>query len=166
MKVGFSKAKAWYKVISAVIAFSEKRKYSHAYFRYTCPISEIEMVSQASKGFVNEITYANFLLENVVIEEIDLKLSAEETTKILKWCKSKQGNKYAGDQIFSISSLKIFNKSLNVNNGDIKMICSEYVIRGIQQVKIYFGRDVINIDEVTPSNLNTLLKDLNLEGKS
>ena len=158
MIVGFSKAKAWYKVMSDLIAFSEKRKYSHAYFKYTCPISGIEMVSQASKGFVNEITYVNFLRENVVIEEITLDLNLDETLNILKWCKSLQGNTYGMDQILSITIKKILGKSLKVNNGDKKLICSEYIIRGIQQAKIYFGRDVINLDEVTPSDLNKIIK--------
>ena len=61
MVVGFSKARNKYKIFSTLISLVEKRPYSHAYFKYTCPISNILMVSQASHGFVNEIAYNIFL---------------------------------------------------------------------------------------------------------
>lgn len=164
MIIGFSKAKSKFKIFSTLIQLVEKRPYSHAYFKYTCPISNIVMVSQASHGLVNEVSYAIFLQENIPVEEIDINLDKKDALGILLYCKTKQGTKYGFDQILNSLIKKITKKSTNHNNQEKRMICSEYVIRGIQQVRIYFGRDVLNLDEVTPSDLNKLLKDWKANG--
>ena len=160
ISVEFSKAKAWYKIASDVIATTEKRPYSHAYLKYECPITGILMVSQASKGSVNEITYENFLKENIVIEEIKLCLTEDQILKILKKAKSKQGDPYANDQLLNIAFKKIFRHSLNKTNGEKAVICSEHVVRCLQEVDMYFARDC-NIDEITPSDLFKSLKETN-----
>lgn len=164
MIIGFSRAKGRFKIFSRLISLIEKRPYSHAYFKYTCPATGILMVSQASKGLVNEMSYEIFLQNNIPVEEIDINLDKSDALGILRWCKTKQGTDYGTDQILTNLYKKIFKKSIGLDNKEKRMICSEYIIRGIQQVRIYFGRDIVNLDEVTPSNLNKILKDWKANG--
>jgi hypothetical protein len=161
--VGFSRSKKWYKIGSRIIAFALRRPYSHAYFRYKDPVTNLQMVSQASHGFINEITYHNFLKENVVVEEISYALNEQQFAELLNWCKSKQGNKYATDLIISIFIKKLIKKSLGISDGEEKFICSEYVIRGL--LRVFRTLDVKDyvLDELDPSDLNTILK-RNLRG--
>lgn len=154
--VGFSRAKEWYKIGSVIIKEAEKRDYSHAYLKYTCPITGEIMVAQASHGYVNEVNYKEFLKHNVVVEEIDFKTDDKQFISIMKFIKERQGIKYSTLQVLAISVKKLFHIKLDYNNGDNQYICSEFIIKALQILNPLLGKDW-DLDYVTPSDLKKIL---------
>jgi len=65
--IGFSRSRSPWKIGSRLIQISEKRPFSHAYFRYTCPISGKQIVNQASHGYINEVEYEIFKEDNICL---------------------------------------------------------------------------------------------------
>lgn len=156
--VGFSRTKHKYKIGSAIISESEKRKYSHTYFVYKCLTTEMLMVSHAANGMVHELTYENFLKHNIPMEEINIHLTEEEYVSFIKWCKNQLGTKYSILQIILLAIKKLSKLELPVNNGLSQVICSEYCIRGLNVAltsNLGLGR---NLDYITPSDINTIIK--------
>lgn len=158
--LGFSKSKSIWKVGSQVIRATEKRDFSHAYIRYKCILTGIDIVAQASHGYVNEMNYEIFQEHNVVVEEYELECNEQQYIDVIKFIRVNLGKDYSKLQIILIAIKKLLHFEVNVQNKDKEFICSEFAARICQITGI---RMPSHLDYYTPSDLNTLIKDINLK---
>lgn len=159
MIIGFSRANSCWAFGSQTIRISEKREFSHAYIRYMDPTTGIQIVAQASHGFVNEMNYDIFKKHNIICEEYELVCNPEQFVDVLKFIKTHLGVKYSKSQIILLAIKKIIKFEINEYNKDKEFICSEFAARVCQIAKITVPT---YLDYFTPSDLNTLIKDIKL----
>lgn len=157
--IGFSRSNNCLAIGSQAIRISEKRNFSHAYIRYIDPTTQVQIVAQASHGFVNEMNYDIFKEHNIVCEEYELICNENEFVNVLTFIKTHLGTKYSKMQILLIAIKKIVKFEINKYNKDKEFICSEFAARVCQIAKV---RVPSYLDYFTPSDLNTLIKDINL----
>lgn len=157
--LGFSRSKSPWKVGSKVIQLTEKRDFSHSYIRYIDCLTEIDIVAQASHGYVNEMNFDIFKEHNIVVEEYLVMCTEEQYLDMIKFIRVNLGRDYSSLQIFFISVKKVLRFEVNVYNKDKQFICSEFAARicGICGVTV-----PTYLDYFTPSDLNTLAKDVKL----
>ena len=153
--VGFSRARSPWKVGSKIISASEKRKYSHVYIRYKDSVTGVELVCQASHGYVNEVSFEIFQEDNIIVEEYDLETTSEQTLEILTYLKKNLGKPYSILQLIFIAIKKLFKVNLKLRDGDKSFICSELGAKVCKFKKIPMNDD---LDLKTPSDLNMVLK--------
>lgn len=158
--IGFSRARSIWKVGSTIIAASEKRDYSHVYIRYTDIVTGVELVCQASHGYVNEVSWEIFKEDNIIVEEYDLQTTAAQTHEILTYLKQNLGKPYSKLQLVVIAIKKLFRISLKLRDGDKTFICSELGAKVCKFKNIIINDD---LDLETPSDLNFVLKAHNIK---
>lgn len=154
--VGFSRAKDSFKFGSTIIRLVEKQPFSHAYIRYECPITQVMLVAQASHGLVNQCNFDIFLLDNVIVEEYEIECNQSQFIDMLKFIHLNLGKPYSTTQIILIGIKKLFHIEIDIKNQDTKYICSEWAYRICEMFGILY---VGNLDYMTPSDLNKLVKD-------
>lgn len=157
--VGFSRAKSPWKIGSKVIQIAEKRDFSHAYIIFTCQITGYQLVAQASHGSVNLMNYDIFCEHNDVCEEYLLECNEEQYLEIIKFIFVNLGKDYSTMQIMFISLKKLLHFEVPKYNKDKEYICSEFAARVCEIKGI---RMPTHLDYFTPSDLNTLIKDIKL----
>jgi hypothetical protein len=151
--IGFSRSMSPYRIGSKLIQIAENRPFSHAYFRYTCPMSGKEIVNQASHGYINEMEYEIFKEDNIVVEEYQLDCSDQEYKDLLTFLRSNLGRKYSQKQIFVIGVMKVLGIKKNIYvDGDQMDICSEWVAKGAKLIS-YITQLPAILDTYTPSDL-------------
>lgn len=152
--IGFSKAKSSLKFGSLVIQEIEKRHFSHAYVRYTDEMTGVEIVAQASHGFVHEVNYEIFKEHNDIAEEYQLYCNSVEYNRIIKFIKTNLGEKYSNLQLFMIAVKKIFKVELPIRFSKNQYICSEFAafVCKIAQTEI-----PQNLNYITPSDLREII---------
>jgi len=155
--IGFSRAKSPWKIGSLFIREVEKRNFSHAYIKMDILSTGIPMVAQASHGTVNVINYEIFKKDSIVVEEYIINCSDKDYSEILTFISNNAGKPYGVFQLVLIGVKKLFHIELDIRNRDSKYICSELAARiaGIAGVNV-----PELLDYTTPSDLNTLLKEL------
>lgn len=152
--VGFSRSRSPWKIGSRIIASVESRNFSHAFIQYNCLLTNTAIVSQASHGFVNEMTLEIFELHNIITHKYTINCEDSEFIDMLKFIRSNLGIPYSMMQIVFIGLRKLFGISTNVNNRDKAFICSEWAARICSILKITVPD---NLDTFSPSDLNELL---------
>lgn len=159
---GFSRGNG---VFSKVIQVGEARAYSHAYIRYECPISGVMMVFQASKGLVNCFNYDIFKQSNSIIKEHEIQCSSEQFKAFYKFKCESLGKKYSYKQILWFTLKKLFQVSSwskdaysFIKNGNKEYICSE--IAAIVCTILGIHLDLTQIDQISPSDLDTILSNI------
>ncbi len=157
--VGFSRSKSPWKVGSQAIQIAEKRNFSHAYVRYECILTKTQIVAQASKGFVHEMNYDIFQEHNIVCEEYILECAEEQYIEVIKFIRKNLGVDYSTMQIFFLSLKKLLRFEVKAYNRDKEFICSEFAARICEIAGVTVPT---YLDYFTPSDLNTLIKDINL----
>jgi hypothetical protein len=151
--IGFSRSRSPYKIGSKLIQWSENRPFSHAYFRYTCPLSGKQIINQASHGYVNEMEYEIFKKDNIIVEEYQLTCKEEEYKELMTFLRSNLGRKYSQKQIFVIGCMKVLGIKKNIYvDGDKADICSEWVAKGAKLIS-YISQLPSILDTYTPSDL-------------
>jgi len=157
--IGFSHARSPFAIGSSIIAISERQSYSHVYICCKDSDTDLDMVYQASRGYVNSMTYGRFQKANVICREYFL--SCEDTTfkQIMKFMKSSLGLPYSRLQIIAIAIKRLFKIEINVYNRDAAFICSEFGTRVAQIGGIKYGK---NLDFTTPEDVDKLLKANNI----
>lgn len=158
--IGFSKSKSPWKIGSQVIRIGEKRDFSHAYIRYECILSKEQIVAQASHGYVNEMNYDIFQEHNIVCQEYELKCNDDQFIEVITFIRKNLGIDYSKLQIFFLAIKKLLHFEIKVYNRDKEFICSEFAARICQIAGITVPT---YLDYFTPSDLNTLIKDIKLE---
>lgn len=152
--VGFSKSKSLWKIGSAIIRKTEKRDYSHVYVRYSDPLTNLNIVSQASHGMVNEMVLEIFQNHNDIIKEYNLILNDKQFIDIITFLKKNLGKPYSRLQLFFIGIKKLFHFEVNITNKDDSFICSELGARVCQILGVKIED---NLDYITPSDIDALL---------
>lgn len=159
--VGFSKAKSPWKFGSKIIQLVENRPFSHCYIRYDSPATGINLVSQASHGYVNLVNSCVFFKENDQIEEYEIDCTDEQFKDIQIFTHKNLGVKYSQTELILIGIKKLFNIKLNIRDYDESFICSEWAAR-ICQIDGIDLIDIIDQDYLTPSDFNEIIKNLNI----
>jgi hypothetical protein len=155
--IGYSRSRSPWKIGSKMIQEGEKRDYSHVYIRHTCSISGVEVVSQASHGYVNEVSYEIFKEDNIIVEEYLIKCTDEEFVDIITFIQQNKGKEYDRLAILLIGIKKAFHFEVNVRNRDKEFICSEFSMRVCRVAKIDVPKE---LDYITPSDSNKIVQDL------
>ncbi len=153
--IGFSRSSSPWKIGSKVIQEVEKRDFSHAYIRYSCLITGVEVVAQASHGYVNEVSYEIFKRDNIVVEEYELELTRDQFKTILTFIQENKGKDYSNMQLLLIGVKKILHIELtDFENRDMAYICSEFAARLLQILGKLMPE---HLDLVTPSDLREII---------
>lgn len=153
--LGYSRSRSPWKIGSKVIQETEKRNFSHCYIVYICPITGVKIVSQASHGFVNEMNYDIFCIQNVVVEEYSFNCSDEQFLTILKYMKLNLGKPYSKLQLVLIGIKKLLHFEINIRNGNEAFICSEWQANIAKMMGIEVPDE---LDYETPSDINLVIK--------
>lgn len=157
--IGFSRAKSAWAIGSTAIAAAEKRDYSHVYVRSYDAETSLQMVYQASHGYVNSMTLDNFIVDNIIAKEYRLETTITQYTDIMRFMKSNLGVPYSRLQLCLIAIKKLFHFEVNIRNGDSAEICSEFGARVVQLDGINVGTD---LDFMTPSDIDRILRSNNV----
>lgn len=156
--VGFSRSKSIWKIGSKIIQEVEKRDFSHVYIRYSCPTTGVEVVSQASHGYVNEVSFEIFKDQNIVVEEYELSCTRDQFKELLTFIQKNKGKDYSRMQLVLIGIKKILHVQLNeFENRDAAYICSEFAARVLQMIGEPMPKD---LDFVTPSDFREIIINL------
>ena len=159
---------------SWVISESEKRDYSHCAILYRCPISNELMVFQASLGLVNCFNYNIFKQHNKIIKTYKIDVSSDSFIEFYKFKQKNLGKKYSKLQLVWISLSKLFQvKQIPVRfynlikNGDSEYVCSEIaaITCGMLDNNVAESLTQKQLDIITPSDLETILKERGLHGQ-
>lgn len=149
--IGFSRAKSSWAIGSKSIQLAEKRPYSHNYIRYK---SQVDVVVQASHGFVNKQSFEIFKQSNIVVREYTFEVDSEKFNEFLKYSEENLGKPYSYVQIFFLAIKKLFRIEVDVNNKDHEFICSEFAARVLEVIGIL---NTSKHDVITPSDLEKLI---------
>ncbi len=156
--IGFSRSKSPWKIGSKIIQEVEKRDFSHAYIRYSCSITGVEVVSQASHGYVNEVSFEIFKEQNVIVEEYEMSLTREQFKSMLTFIQENKGRGYSQIQILLIGIKKILHIELDqYENRDMAYICSEF---GARIMQVLGEKMPEHLDFLTPSNFREVIINL------
>lgn len=153
--VGFSSARDWWLIGSTIIKLGEKRSYSHAYLRYIDPVTNLNVLSQASHGAINQIEFSLFQKHNKVIKEYEFEITEEQFKLLQNTIKQNLGIPYGSLELIWISIKKVFHIELNIHDKNTTMICSEFVGMLLTVLNILKPDD---LDYLTPSDLDTLIQ--------
>lgn len=154
--VGFSKARSPWKVGSKLIQEGEKRNFSHAYIKYMT--EGMEVVAQASHGYVNQISVDRFNSQNITVEEYIVTCTDQDMLNIKQFVIKNLGAEYSKLQLLLLGIKKILHFEIPVDNKDSKFICSEFALRILDVINL--PDPVENKDYETPSDLQRLVSSL------
>lgn len=155
--VGFSRAKSAWAIGSKSIQIAEKRPYSHTYVRYESKLTGVQIVAQASHGFVNEQNFEIFKQKNIVVKEREFEVDIEKFKLFRKFIDENLGKPYSRIQIIFLTIKKLFRIELDANNKDDAFICSEFIARVLEVIGVL---NTSNEDSITPSDLEKLINKL------
>ncbi len=152
--IGFSKARSPWKLGSKAIQLADARDYSHCYIRYVCSDTNVELIAQASHGFVNLVFSDTFKIDNIIVKEYLLECTDAERLSMLIFIQKSLGKPYSKFQLLCIAIKKVFKFEIKSYNKDKYYICSEFAARvcsisGIQVPD--------NLDYIEPTDLDTIL---------
>lgn len=156
--VGFSRSISPWKIGSKIIQEVEKRDFSHVYIRYSCPTTGVEVVAQASHGYVNEVSFDIFQTQNIVVEEYEMFSTKDQFRDVLTFIQKNKGKDYSQMQIILIGIKKILHIELDqYENRDMAYICSEF---GARIMQILGKQMPEHLDFVTPSNFREVIRNI------
>lgn len=159
--IGFSRAKSPWKIGSKIIRESEKREYSHAYVRFDCMFTGVSVVYQASLGMVNAYNFELFKEHNIVVEEYIIKdVDSEKTLELISFLQKNLGKPYSKKIILLLTIKKLLGFEVNYRDNNNEFDCSELAVKVVAIIKnVNFD---INLDYVTPSDLNKIINQLQI----
>lgn len=154
--VGFSKAKSIFKIGSTIIQKTDCREYSHCYIRHTNKITQVELIAQASHGFVNLVNKDIFTEENIIIKEYSIPCTDAQHLDILTFIDNNLGKPYSRLQLILIGIKKILHFEIKYYDRGASYICSEFAARicSFANIKV-----PVELDYVEPSDLDKILQD-------
>jgi len=163
--VGFSKPKE-FKLYAWLIMKCDKANFDHAYLKFYSDSLDREIIYQAigkGVGFIGNIL---FHTKNESVEEFKLSVDDNKYIIMMQFCIDNSGMPYGFLEVLGMAWVKVCAKlgktvTNPFNKGDKQEFCSEIVSRCLNVVKPEeFNIDVENI---SPKELNSLLKQLNVE---
>jgi hypothetical protein len=117
----------------------------------------VEIVAQASHGFVHEVNYEIFKENNHIAEEYQLYCNSVQYERIIKFIKTNLGEKYGYSQLIMIGIKKLFRMEVSARFAKNQYICSEFAafVCKIAQTEI-----PQNLNYITPSDLREIITSL------
>lgn len=157
--IGFSRAKSIFKIGSIAIQKADCRNYSHCYIRYTCDSTKVELIAQASHGFVNMVSKDIFLEQNIIVKEYAVDCTEEQYLTLLIFVHNNLGKPYSKLQLILIAIKKLVHIEVNYHDQGASYICSEFVTKVCSFTNVPTPLD---LDYVDPSDLDKILQDANI----
>lgn len=154
LTIGFSSAKNDLMLFGRLIELIERRPFSHAFVIYKDPITNVDMVFQASHGIVHCCTLARHKENNNIILTYDLAFSQEQFIEFYNLMINSLGQSYAWHQILGIFIGKLFRCKNPFDNNLSTNFCSQLMVY-VCLIKGIPIEDKPN--SVTPSDLNEIL---------
>jgi len=124
--IGFSRAKSLLEIGSIIIAAADKEPYSHCYIRINDASTGLDMIYQASKGYVNCLTYNNFCTANLPVKEYQMAISDSMYINTLTLLQNNLGVKYGFMQLVAMGIKLVFGVKINFKFTDNEYICSQF----------------------------------------
>lgn len=126
---------------SRIISWILGTKYSHVCGVVgTGPIGLFDLY-EASHGNVHDIDLENFLSKNKVIKTCRIKLEdKEDLYKIIRYMKKQRGKDYSEWGAIA-STVGLFRAIGLGKDGDSEFICSEYMVRALEQAELFTEED-------------------------
>jgi hypothetical protein len=156
--IGFSAPKNKYKIFANAIQLVEKRPFSHVFTLYQDPTTGMDMIFQASHGMVNHISYEMFCKDNYVIKTYELLFTDKQFAGFYEFMLKNLGVPYGILEIVGIFFKKITHLQSPFHDGTETFICSELAARVCEMNGTTIPGD---LDEITPSDLDKILGDIN-----
>ncbi len=150
----FSRAKSPLALFSKLVAWIEKRKYSHAAVQIAEPATREPLIFQASHNLVNFFYKPVFMDHNIIVETWHIEVTPLEYLSIWAYSVKKMGSDYGWKELISILTKKLFHVRGWFRNGDKSNICSELAARVLRISGMAMPED---LDNLTPSDLNKIL---------
>lgn len=156
-RIGFSRAKGLWGLVSRAIMFFTKAKASHTWLMYYSTELKRDMVLDAHQTGFRAVSYALFKEKNHIIEVYEPRVNIDAAVpKAAEWL----GTPYDFQGLFGGLVVKVGQwlkrkwrnpaRSVNV------VYCSESVIRGCAEVP-YPGMEVLDPNDADPWELRNLL---------
>jgi len=164
--IGFSKSKKP-TTIGRLIAWLEMTEYTHVYL-LADHLIPARVVLHADTYNVHIISEKNFLINNHVVKQFEVKLDPNELANFMTMALDLVGKPYSYRQLATIGFnrvMKMWNfkfrlREVNVNNGSNAIICSELIERFLKEIK---GIDIKESpDAITPRDIYKICLELSL----
>jgi hypothetical protein len=160
--VGFSKPNKW-KPFAWLIMVAFNIPYDHVYIKYRSDKYDRNLIYQASKLMVNFMGDAQFLSENVIVDEFQVDITEENKTAMVQFAIDNAGKPYGVKQIFGMAWVRI-NELLGrkitnpFQDEGQTYVCSELASYILQQ---YAGAQLPrDLDDMTPLDVFNYLTSL------
>ncbi len=154
------------KIGADLIAFSERRSYSHAAIVFNW--NGQDMIFQSSHGMVNVLSLKKFISVNNIIKRYDYSINEQTNSKLITFIQDNLGTPYGFFQLIIIGIMKLVQiKSLSkqlylkLKDGHDEFICSELALAVANIIDPRIDISNIQPDFFTPSDLDRLLENAN-----
>ena len=161
--IGFSKSKRP-SVVGRLIAWLEMTEYTHVYL-LADHLIPAKVVLHADTYNVHIISEKNFLINNHVVKQFEVKLDSDELSNFMTMALDLVGRPYSYRQLATIGfnrmmktwNLKFRLREVNVTDA---LICSELIERFLKEIK---GIDIKESpDAITPKDIYNICLELGL----
>lgn len=169
--IGFSKPKD-FKLYAYLIMKIDGGLFDHAYLKFHSDSLNRDIVYQAVGKGVQFVGKILFETKNISVEEYEIQVSDDKYTEMMQFCIDNAGMPYGFVQVLSLGIKKLLSKlNIKINNNPNQVIsseiglktefCSEIVTRCLNKVD---PKDFdLNAESITPKDLNSILKSLNIK---
>lgn len=158
--IGFSKPNK-FKPFAWLIQKVENRDYDHVYIRLIEPITNSDIIFQASSTMVNLYNPYLFFNNNVTIKEYEIDITVCQYKVLWIYIVKNLGIPYSLIEDFGILLMKIFNlKNQPFNRGQSAEFCSKLGANVCNILNISMPENVSNID---PTLLDQILSNKQLK---
>ena len=163
MIIGFSKSKNP-TIIGRMISWFEMTEYTHVYL-LASHLIPARVVFHADTYNVHIVSEKNFLINNQVVKQFEIKLDPDELSNFMTMALDLVGRPYSYRQLATIGfnrlmkmwNLKFRLREINVTNA---IICSELIERFLKEIK---GVEIKESpDAITPKDIYKICLELGL----
>lgn len=164
--IGFSKSKRP-SIIGRIISWMEMTEYTHVYLLVTY-LHPARIVLHADTYNVHIISEKNFLINNEVIKQFEVKLDADELSNFMTMALDLVGKPYSYQQlaiigfnrVMKMCSLKFRIREVSATNTTNAIICSELIERFLKEIKGVKIKE--SPDAITPKDIYNICIELGL----
>lgn len=164
--VGFSKPKSFKLHAWLIEKIDGKSNFDHAYLRFYLDTIDRELVYQSIAIGVQIISQNEFKNQSNSVEEYELNISEEQYISLLQFCIDNAGKAYSVFGVIGEGLVKLCSKiGWNIKNPfdsrEKTYFCSELIAQCLNHINpLQFN---LNADNISPNDLNVILKQLNLK---
>ena len=157
LKIGFSKPKKLFPILSWLIRLFEWTPYSHVFVRWHSLGADADIVYQAGGTSVNFMAGRIFDSKAETVYEYEIEVDRETYKKLLHYCMTNAGVDYGIKQVFGIALVKLFRLKKNpFADGKKSQVCSELAGNIIENLDM--GDITIDLDVAGPKDIEKFLE--------